>query len=70
MCSQDIFLVMFDKQKQRLLEYTSDPKMTIKVVSHLIKDDVKVQFSCENYNNSSLMHEEGDSLNGSFKVLK
>lgn len=44
MCGQDIFLAIFDKEKQKILEYRSDFKFNTDIVSGLLSKEIIVQF--------------------------
>ena len=44
MCGQDIFMVIFDKEKQKLVEYRSDPNFRIDIVNGLINPDIAKHF--------------------------
>ena len=44
MCGQDIFLVIFDKDKQKLVEDRSDPKFRIQIVNALMHQDICKHF--------------------------
>ena len=52
LCGQDIYLVMFDKEKQKLLQYSSSEDFDSKVVHHLTSPDTRQQFTYESYLNS------------------
>lgn len=52
MHSQDVFILIFDKNQQRLVEYRSDPQMNVEVAKELLER--KLQFTCQHYDNESL----------------
>ena len=51
MCGQDIFLVIFDKEKQKLVEYRSDPNFGIEIVNGLMNPDIAKHFVHQLYTN-------------------
>jgi len=52
LCGQDMFIVLFDREKQKLYEFNSTNDFDCRVVSKLLHRDVKVQFQYEKYNNT------------------
>jgi len=42
MCGQDIFLIIFDKNKQKIVEYRNDHKFQIKIVNALLQEDIAI----------------------------
>ena len=64
LCGQDIFLVIFDKQKQKLIEFRSSMEFNTKIVDSLTQRDIALHFKHEVYNNGDysrfLQHQEGD----------
>ena len=49
MCGQDIFLIIFDKSKQKIVEYRNDHKFQIKIVNALLQEDIAIQFKHDVY---------------------
>ena len=47
-----VFIVLFDREKQKLYEFNSTNDFDCRVVSKLLHRDVKVQFQYEKYNNT------------------
>lgn len=64
LCGQDIFLVIFDKQKQKLIEFRSSMEFNTKIVDSLTQRDIALHFKHEVYNNGDysrfLQHHDGD----------
>ena len=52
LCDLDIFLVIFDKQKQKFFELNSSSDFDSKVVSSLLEDITKLQFISKRYTNN------------------
>jgi histidinol phosphatase-like enzyme len=52
LCGQDIFLVIFDKQKQKLIEFRSSMEFDTKIVDSLTQKDIALHFKHEVYNNT------------------
>ena len=52
MCGQDIFMIIFDKNKQKLVEYRSTKDFAINIVNSLLQHDICLQFKHEVYTNS------------------
>jgi hypothetical protein len=51
LCDQLIFLVVFDKEKQRLVEYQSHGEFSAKVVARLVDPSLPSSISHEKYTN-------------------
>jgi len=68
MCQQDVFLVIFDRQKQKLLEYRSDPDMDLKLVSHLLDNNQKSLIKRKACDNSCLQIDSEKDNNGRFTL--
>ena len=51
LCAQDIYLVIFDKEKQKLIEFQSSPEFSNQVVSQLTMKDIALHFKHEKYMN-------------------
>ena len=51
LCDQFVYIVIFDKEKQRLVEYCSTSDFNSKVVSKLASPDYRKHLKYENYNN-------------------
>lgn len=64
LCGQDIFLVIFDKQKQKLIEFRSSMEFNTKIVDSLTQRDIALHFKHEVYNNGDysrfLQHQDGE----------
>ena len=67
-CQQDVFLVIFDRQKQKLLEYRSDPDMDLKLVSHLLDNNQKSLIKRKACDNSCLQIDSEKDNNGRFTL--
>ena len=52
LCGQDIFLIIFDKEKQKLIEFRSSNEFSSKIVDSLTQKDIVFQFKHEVYTNS------------------
>jgi len=52
LCGQDMMMVIFDKEKQKLYEYTSSAEFDAKVVHKLTNSHTRLQFKSETYHNS------------------
>ena len=69
LCGQDMFIVLFDREKQKLYEYNSTNEFDCKVVAKLLTENVKAQLKYEKYNNTDygfFSNDKGDkSDNGS-----
>ena len=52
MCGQDIFMIIFDKNKQKLVEYRSSQDFSINIVNSLLQQDICLQFKHELYTNA------------------
>ena len=68
MCQQDVFLVIFDRQKQKLLEYRSDPDMDVKLVGHLLRNSDKLQIKRKACDNTCLEIDTDKDNNGRFTL--
>jgi hypothetical protein len=53
LCGQDILLVMFDREKQKLYEYKSSDEFDVKVARRLLSPETRMQFHFEQYSNNS-----------------
>ena len=51
LCGQDIFLIIFDKEKQKLIEFRSSLDFSSKIVEPLTRKDIAIQFKHEVYTN-------------------
>jgi len=51
LCDQLIFLVIFDKQKQRLVEYTSSSDFNARIVKKLVDPNLKSKINHEKFTN-------------------
>ena len=63
LCGLDIFLVIFDRDKQKMYEYNSIDEFDSRVVSKLLSADTKMQFQYEKYQNTdynSFVNDKGD----------
>ena len=54
LCEQHIYLVIFDEQKQRMVEYSSHPKFHAKVVQRLVDPLLPSRMTHERYTNDDL----------------
>lgn len=52
LCDQKIYLAIYDKEKQRLVEYKSTNDFTCKLVHHLSQEKYKQFIRLENYDNT------------------
>ena len=52
MCGQDIFMVIFDKSKQKIVEYRSEAKFGIQIVNALLHKEVSKHFVHQSYTNA------------------
>ena len=52
LCGQDIFLIIFDKEKQKLIEFRSKNDFSATIVEQLTKKDILMQFKHEQYTNA------------------
>ena len=53
LCDQHIYLIIFDKERQKLVEYQSEKDFGSEVVSKLIAHDVKQTLGVEQYVNDN-----------------
>ena len=53
LCNQYIYLVIFDREKQRFIEYNSHDVFDHKIISKLASEDYKTNFKYENYTNDN-----------------
>lgn len=63
LCGQDILLVMFDREKQKLYEYKSSEEFDARVVRKLLSPDTRMQFHFEQYSNNnynSFVNDKGE----------
>lgn len=63
LCGQDMFIVLFDREKQKLYEFNSTEEFDCRVVTKLLNNDVKIQFQYERYTNSDytmFVNDKGD----------
>ena len=51
LCDLDIFIVIFDKQKQKFFELNSSPEFDSKVVRSLLQEITRLQFISKRYTN-------------------
>lgn len=51
LCDLDIFLLIFDKQKQKFFELNSSPEFDSKIVASLLADPTRLQFISKRYTN-------------------
>ena len=51
LCGQEIYMVIFDKEKQKLVEFKSTGDFNSKIVNALTQQDVLLQFKYESYMN-------------------
>ena len=51
LCGQDIFMVIFDKEKQKLIEFRSKLDFNPSIVESLTNKDISIQFKHELYTN-------------------
>ena len=58
LCEQYVYMVIFDKEKQRLVEYTSTPDFNSKIVSKLTSPQLRKYLKYENYNNGQYSYFE------------
>ena len=68
MCQQDVYLVIFDRQKQKLLEYRSDHDMDLQLVGHLLDNQFKSQIKRKACDNSCLQIDHEKDNNGRFTL--
>ena len=54
MCSQDIFVVIYDQEKQKLVEYRSDDSFDVDVVSSLLDRSLSSVIKKKNYSKLSI----------------
>ena len=54
LCDIDVYLVIFDKEKQKVIEYSSATDFDSRMVNHLLRPDNKCLLSYETYDNTSL----------------
>lgn len=52
LCGQDIFMVIFDKEKQKLIEYRSSKEFNTTIVEALTNKDIALHFKHEIYSNA------------------
>ena len=55
MCGQDIFMVIFDRSKQKIVEYRSEAKFGIQIVNALMHKDVSKHFVHQSYTNAEFL---------------
>ena len=63
LCGQDIFFIMFDREKQKMYEFNSTEDFDVKVVSKLLSPDTRMQFQYEKYLNTDygqFINDKGD----------
>lgn len=51
LCGLDIFMVIFDKEKQKMIEFRSRDDFTSKIVAQLTQKDISLQFKHEVFTN-------------------
>ena len=60
MCEQDMFLVVFDRNKKKLIKYCSSEDFDHRVVSHLIENHENFGLKTKDYSNGSLQYDDQD----------
>lgn len=53
LCNQYVYLVIFDREKQRLIEYNSHDVFDHKLINQIASDNYKNNFKYENYTNDN-----------------
>ena len=53
MCAQDIFLCIFDKEKQKILEFRTSDSFDVHTVQDLLRQETKCQFQQELFTKTS-----------------
>jgi hypothetical protein len=53
LCNQYIYLIVFDREKQRLIEYNSHDVFDHKIINKLASEEFKGNFKYENYTNEN-----------------
>lgn len=51
MCGLDVYLVVFDRCKQKLIELNSSPDFDANIVQNLTSEDTRLQFAHKRYTN-------------------
>ena len=51
MCGQEIFIMIFDKERQKIVEYRNHNDFDINIVSSLMIPDIRLQFTHNLYTN-------------------
>ena len=52
LCDQFVYIVVFDKEKQRLVEFCSTSDFNSKIIAKLTSPSLRQHLKYENYNNS------------------
>ena len=55
MCGVDIFIVFFDRERQKFTEFNSDLSFDSKVVEYLLEDTNRLQFTSKKYTNADYL---------------
>ena len=53
LCNLDVFVMVFDKERQSISQLTSDPDFDHRVVSHMLMDVNREQFKHRQYTNDN-----------------
>ena len=67
LCGQNIYLVIFDKEKQKLIEFRSKDEFNSGIVASLTQKDIVMQFKHEVYTNKDynrFLHAADDDKGG------
>lgn len=51
LCGVDIFICIFDRERQKIFELNSEPEFDVQIVSHMLEKVNKEQFKCKKYTN-------------------
>ena len=51
LCGQDIFMVIFDREKQRLVQYSSDASFDHQIINQLLDEQTRLQFKYDKFTN-------------------
>tara|TARA_B110000285_G_C14774711_1_gene445658 strand:+ start:171 stop:545 length:375 start_codon:yes stop_codon:yes gene_type:complete len=53
LCGQDIFMVIFDREKQRLVQYSSSSEFDHNIINQLLDEQTRLQFKYDQFTNES-----------------
>ena len=54
LCDLDVFICLFDREKQKIFELNSEPDFDVRVISHMLDNVNKHQFKCHKFSNEDL----------------